>query len=98
MQNVLHRCLFARTGKPPAGHPSNLPPPWIGPLTLSHSYCVGLGASLRFEATSQTKKATPSPPLSSGAVDRAGEFCPSVARLPRYELGLSIVSSEYTMG
>jgi hypothetical protein len=36
--------------------------------------------------------------LSSGAVDRAGEFHPSVAPLPRFELGLSTVSGECTVG
>jgi hypothetical protein len=72
--------------------------PWIGPLTLSHSRCVGPGASLSFRATSRTNKATPSPPLSFGAIDRAGEFHPSVARPPRCELELSIVSGKCAVG
>jgi hypothetical protein len=59
---------------------------------------VGPGASLSFRPASQIKKATPSPPLSSSAIDRVGEFRPSVARLPRFELGLSTVSGECTVG
>jgi hypothetical protein len=73
-----------------ASVPSHLTPP------LSH--CVGPGGSLSFRTTSRTKKATPSPALSSDAVDHAGEFHPSVARLHRFELGLSTVSGKCTMG
>jgi hypothetical protein len=38
------------------------------------------------------------PPEPSDAIDCVGEFRPSVARLPHYELGLSIMSSECTVG
>jgi hypothetical protein len=99
VHNVLHCRPFVRTGKPPASHPlicrHSL---WIGPLTFFHSCCIGLGASLSFGATSLTKKVTPSPSLSSGVVDRASEFHPSVVRLPHYELGLSTMSGDFTVG
>jgi hypothetical protein len=55
-------------------------------------------ASPEPRATPQPDGLAPSPLLSSSAVDRAGEFHPSVARLPRCELGLSTMSGECAMG
>jgi hypothetical protein len=43
------------------------------------------GASPKLGAAPRLKEPTPSPSLSSGAVDRAGELCISVARPPRCE-------------
>jgi hypothetical protein len=96
---LVRTCAVSTSGKPSPPHPllfstaSSVPSRLTPPL----SHCVGPGASLSFGATSRTKKATPSPPLSSGAVGRAGELCPSIACLPRFELGLSIVSVKCTM-
>jgi hypothetical protein len=93
-----HRCLpsVSRPGRAlplfsaTSSVPSHLTPP-LSPY-------AGPRASPEPRAAPQPEGPTPSPPLSSGAVDRAGEFRPSVARLPRCELGLSIVSGEYTVG
>jgi hypothetical protein len=90
-------CLSALVSLPPVTPPICRHSPWTGPLTLFHSRCIGPGASLCFRATSRTKKATPSPLLSLGVVDHVGEFRPSVARLPRCELELSIMSGECTV-
>jgi hypothetical protein len=88
-----------------SGKPSPLHPPMFSTassvpsrLTPPLSPYVGPRASPEPRATPQPEGLAPSPPLSSGAVDRIGEFRPSVARLPRFELGLSIVSGECTMG
>jgi hypothetical protein len=58
------------------------------------SLFVGPGASPELGVSPRPKEPTPSPPLSSDAVDRAGELHPSVARPPHCELVLSIVSGK----
>jgi hypothetical protein len=97
---LIHTSAVSASGKPSPPHsplfsttssvPSHLAPP------LS-SY-TGPKASAEPRAAPQPEGQAPSPPLSSGAVDRAGEFCPSVTRLPRCKLGLSIMSGECTVG
>jgi hypothetical protein len=91
-----HRCLplisrrrcptsiFCRSVGAKPSHPTSLP--YAGP-----------GASLSFGATSRTKKETPSQSLSSSAIDHTGELCPSVARLPCFELELSTMSGGFTV-
>jgi hypothetical protein len=56
-------------------------PPWTARLTPFLSLCAGPRAPLELEAAPRATGRPPSPPLSSGAVDRASELCISVARL-----------------
>jgi hypothetical protein len=64
--------------------PSHLTPPL--------SPCACPGASPELGVAPRPEEPTPSPPLSSGVVDRAGELHISVARPPHCELVLSTVS------
>jgi hypothetical protein len=90
---------------PPSDKPSPPHPPLFSaaPSVPSHltpplSLYAGPRAVLEPRAAPQPEGRAPPPPLSSGAVDRAGEFCPSVARLPHFELGLSTVPGKCTVG
>jgi hypothetical protein len=87
-------------GKPSPPHPPlfSTTPSVLSRLTRLPSSCAGPRASPEPRAAPQPEGPAPSPPLSSNAVDRAGEFCPSVACLPRCELGLSIMPGECTVG
>jgi hypothetical protein len=93
-----HRCL------PPVSHPGRASPLFsatsLAPshLTPPLSPYTGPRASPEPRAAPQPEGPAPSPPLNSGVVDRAGEFCPSIARRPHCELGLSIMLGECTMG
>jgi hypothetical protein len=77
-----HQPLFSAT----SSVPSCLTPP-LSPY-------VGPRASAEPRAAPQPEGSAPSPPLSSDTINRAGEFRPSVAYLPRFELGLSTMSGE----
>jgi hypothetical protein len=71
-------------------------PPDVTSLPLSSS--VGPGAPTHLGEAFRGVLDFPRPLEPSGAVDRACEFRPSVARFPHYKLGLSIMSGECTMG
>jgi hypothetical protein len=93
-----HRCL------PPVSHPGRASPLFSTTSSVP-SHLTHLSPRTQVPKLHQSPKLlpnlkgpAPSPPLSSGAIDCTGEFRPSVARLPRCELGLSIVLGEYTVG
>jgi hypothetical protein len=72
------------------------PSPDLTNLPLSSS--VGLRAPTHHRTASRGVVDYPRPPEPSGTVDHADEFCPSVTRLPRFELGLPTMSDECTVG
>jgi hypothetical protein len=98
--HLIRTRAVSASGKPSPPHPplfstassvpSHLTPP-LSPYTDPR-------ASPEPNAAPQSEGPTPSPPLSFDAITRTGELCPSIARLPRCELGLSIMSGECTMG
>jgi hypothetical protein len=98
--HLVRTSAVSTSGKPSPPHPpmfstaSSVPSRLTPPL----SPYAGPRASPEPRATPQPEGLAPSLLLSSGTVDRVGEFRPSVSRLPRFELGLSTVSGECTMG
>jgi hypothetical protein len=88
------------SGKPSPPHPPlfSAAPSVPSHLTPPLSSYTGPRVSPEPRAAPQPEGLAPSPPSSIGAVDRAGEICPSVARLPRCELGLLTVSGECGVG
>jgi hypothetical protein len=92
--------VLSASGKPSPPHSplfsttSSVP----GHLTPPLSPYVGPRASPEPRAAPQLEGPAPSRSLSSGVVDHAGQFHPSIARLPRYELELSIMSDECPVG
>jgi hypothetical protein len=97
---LVHTHVGSASGKP---SPQHLPLFSAASLVSSHltpplSPYAGPRASPKPRAAPQPEGPAPSLLLSSGTVDRAGEFRPSVACLPRCEQGLSTVSGESTVG
>jgi hypothetical protein len=68
-------------------------PPVPSHLTHPLSPCAGLGALPELRVAPRPEEPTLSPLLSSGVVDRVGEFRISITRPPHYELVLSTVSA-----
>jgi hypothetical protein len=61
-------------------------------LTPPFSLCAGSRTSPEPRATPRLEGPAPSPPLSSDAINRAGELCLSVIRPPRFDSLLGTVS------
>jgi hypothetical protein len=94
-----HQRPLSASGNP---SPSRSPLFSVTPSVPSHltpplSPCAGPGALPELGVAPRTEGPTPSPPLSSDAVDSAGELRISVARPPHYELVLSTVSGRCTV-
>jgi hypothetical protein len=87
------------SGKPPRSEPPlfSTTPSVPSQLTLPPSPCAGPRASPEPRAAPWPKGPAPSPSLSSGTVDRAGELCSSVAHLCHHELEIPTVSGGFAV-
>jgi hypothetical protein len=72
-------------------------PPWAARLTSLPSLCTGAKALPELRAAPRATGPPPSPPLSSGAIDRTGELRIAVACPPQCELVLLTASDGCTV-